>query len=349
MKKMALLVTLVLLVLSGAACRFPFSPTGHTCQEVPSLIRGSVTVEVRGGLEGGEGDILIANYNNARLSTYVNPEGELVSGPVIGISVRYRPAQVSTPSLQVYAGMTFVAFEHWFHVTHICPDTEVVRVEFIPLDQTDQRPVEQAVDMTASLSTETYTPWVIETLAVKIGDVMDLPLAVSDDEVMMGETVLVQLQILDEPAQYLYERLPVGGELDLGRYAVRLAGVEDGQAQIDVESKDQSVVLEKKLISDPYSGEPVGILEGGEAAWGPWTSISLREAGYARYIQAEGMIIGPIFELHLVDQSGIVYSEIVYPGMVADVYGFTIGVVGWQKPESSDVRQFILVMDYLEQ
>jgi hypothetical protein len=348
MKKMGLWVILVLLMLSGAACRFPFSPTGHTCQEVPSLIRGGVMVEVWGGLEGGEGDILIGNYNNARLSTYVNPEGELVSGPVIGISVSYRPAQVSTPSLQVYAGMTFVAFEHWFHVTHICPDTEVVRVEFIPLDQTDQRPVEQAVDMTASLSTETYTPWVIETLAVKIGDVMDLPLAVSDDEVMMGETVLVQLQILDEPTQYLYERLPVGGELDLGRYEMRLAAIDNDRAQIEVESKDQAVVMSKRLLSEPYSGERVGISEGDEAAWDRWAAISLREAGYARYVQPEGMIVGPIYELMLVDQRGIVFSEIVHPGMVADVFGSKIGVVGWQKPEGSDERQFILIMDYIE-
>jgi hypothetical protein len=34
--------------------------------------------------------------------------------------------------------------------------------------------------------------------------------------------------------------------------------------------------------------------------------------------------------------------------MVADVFGSMIGVVGWQKPEGSDERQFILIMDYYE-
>jgi hypothetical protein len=60
------------------------------------------------------------------------------------------------------------------------------------------------------------------------------------------------------------------------------------------------------------------------------------------------MIVGPIYELMLVDQRGIVFSEIVHPGMVADVFGSMIGVVGWQKPEGSDERQFILIMDYYE-
>ncbi len=350
MKKMALPITLVLLVLSGAACRFPLSRTGHTCQEVPSIIKSGTTVEVRGGLEGRDGDIVIGNYNNARLlAAYVNPEGELEEGPIIGISVSYMPQQVSTPSFPVYAGMRFVAFGHWFHVTHICPGTGVVIVDFISLFETDQRPAEMSVDVTATLSTEAYTPLVAETLKVEIGDVMNLPLAVSGDEVMIGQTALVQLQILDEPTQYLYERLPAGGELDLGRYEVRLAAIEDGQAQIEVKSKDQAVVLSKLLLAEPYSGEAVGIPEGGEAAWERWTSISLREAGYARYVQPEGMIIGPIYELLLVDQSGIVFSEIVHPDMVADVYGSKIGVLGWQKPEGSDERQFILIMDYVEE
>ncbi len=340
MKRSLIFVLCGFLILTLLGCIFPIS-TAHHCESVPALIENGTTVEVSGGLESQVGELVIGAYNNMRNGTYLDEKGGQQKGLVDGISI-YHEGRGATPSLQVHMGLTFTAFDHWFHVTRLCPETDTITLETIALDQTDQRPAALPVALDVWIPLDEYVPLITENLKVEVRD--PLTLALGDDEV--GQTVVISLQILDEETQYLYQRLGIGSELDLGRYRVRLLEVSETQAKLSVTSHDQVVWLEKSLLAGSYDGERVAIPEGQSTSWGPWVLISLREAGHARYLSEEGMMLGPMYEVLFEDANGAVLSAIVYKNAVTEVGGVSLGIEGWVRPESAEERVFSLVMDY---